>query len=96
VVTANNAGALTRLTRLPAFVPWAVLVGLTAVSWWLGDGHGPARFAAIAVLLVAFFKVAVVGAHFMELRHAPLTLRWVFNGWCALVCTVLIALYLGV
>lgn len=94
-MTVNNTGALTRLVRLPAFVPWAVLVGLTAVSWWLGDGHGPAQFATVAVLLVAFFKVGIVGAHFMELRHAPLVLELIFNAWCAVVCAVLIALYLG-
>lgn len=92
----ENAAALTRVIRLPAFAPWAVLVGLTAVSWWLADGHGPPRFATVAVLLVAFFKVAVVGKHFMELRHAPLPLRTIFNVWCALVCAVLIALYFGV
>jgi len=92
---ADTRGASIRRVGLPGFVAWAVLVGLTAVSWWLGDGHGPARFATIAVLLVAFFKVGVVGAHFMELRHAPLVLRMIFNAWCALVCTVLIVLYLG-
>ncbi|MCV7410666.1 cytochrome C oxidase subunit IV family protein [Mycobacterium florentinum] len=86
---------MTRLVRLPAFLPWALLVVLTGVSWWLGDGHGPARFATVAVLLVAFFKVGTVGAHFMELRKAPLALELIFNAWCVLVCAVLIVLYLG-
>lgn len=92
---ADDTAPLTRLMRLPAFAPWAVLVGLTGISWWLGDGHGPAQFAAVAVLIVAFLKVAVVGAHFMELRKAPLILELIFNAWCALVCAVLIVLYLG-
>jgi len=95
-MTTGNAAALARLVRLPAFVPWAVLVGLTVFSWWLGDGHGPVEFAAVAVLIVAFFKVSVVGAHFMELRHAPLALRLIFNAWCAVVCVALIVLYLAV
>lgn len=95
-MTAPSTATLTRLVRLPAFAPWAVLVGLTVFSWWLGDGHGPAQFATVAVLVVAFFKVGVVGAHFMELHHAPLALRLIFNGWCGVVCAVLIVLYLAV
>jgi Prokaryotic Cytochrome C oxidase subunit IV len=95
-MTAPSTTPLALLVRLPAFVPWAVLVGLTVFSWWLGDGHGPAEFATVAVLIVAFFKVGIVGAHFMELRHAPLVLRLIFNSWCALVCTILVVLYLVV
>jgi hypothetical protein len=90
------SNALTRTTQLPAFLPWLLLMGLTLISWWLGEGHGPGQAAAVAVLVVAFFKVGVVGAHFMELRCAPLPLRLIFNGWAVLVCSVLIGIYLFV
>ena len=85
---------LARLTQLPAFLTWLLLIGLTLFSWWLGDGHGPGRLATVAVLAFAFFKVGVVGANFMELRHAPLPLRLIFNTWTAVVCAVLITIYL--
>jgi hypothetical protein len=91
-----GSNALTRVTRLPAFLPWLLLMALTLVSWWLGDGHGPGKAAAVAVLVVAFFKVSVVGAHFMELRWAPLPLRLIFYGWAILICSVLIVIYLFV
>lgn len=93
-MTANNTGALTRLVRLPAFLPWALLVVLTGFPGGWGRTR-PARFATVAVLLVAFFKVGTVGATSSELRKAPLALELIFNAWCVLVCAVLIVLYLG-
>ena len=94
-MTSSSApNALARVTRLPALLPWLLLMGLTLFSWWLGDGHGPGWLATVAVLVFAFFKVGVVGANFMELRHAPPPLRLIFNTWTVLVCSVLIIIYL--
>jgi hypothetical protein len=77
-------------------VVWLGLIGLTLLSWWLGTDHGihDARFASVVVLLVAFAKVRLVGLDFMELRHAPLPLRLLLEGWCAIVCTAVVAMYL--
>jgi hypothetical protein len=69
-------------------------MGLTVLSMWLGDGHGPGRIATVAVLVFAFFKVAIVGEYFMEIRHAPLPLRLIFHAWSVVACTALIVLYL--
>jgi len=76
---------------------WLVLVGATLASWSLGAAHwlnGP-RVATVAILLVAFFKVRLVGLHFMELRSAPVGLRLAFEIWAVVVCSVLVVLYLS-
>ena len=93
---ASRQSLKTRLSGLPAAGSWAVLMILTLLSWWLGDGHGPGQIATIVVLVVAFLKVAVVGENFMELKHAPPALRLAFHGWSVVVCIALIVLYLVV
>ena len=75
---------------------WAALVAATALSWWLGPGHGlllPTRVAAGVVLLVAWVKVWFVGAEFMELRAAPWLRRGVAT-WLTVVgaTTVVLAI----
>ena len=72
----------------------AVLMAATLSSAWLGHGLGPRRVATVAVIVVAFAKVLLVGEYFMELRRAPLPFRLVFGGWTALMAAVLIGLYL--
>lgn len=70
---------------------WAILMSLTALSWWLGSAHGlGAALATTAILLIAFAKVFVVGNSFMELRHAAPALRRGFAGWCMLACAALV------
>lgn len=78
----------------PVTVVWAVLMVLTLISFWLGDGHGATKVAAISVILTGFFKVSLIGEHFMELRTAPPQLRWAFQGWCLLIPSILIGIYL--
>ncbi|HSV71937.1 MAG TPA: cytochrome C oxidase subunit IV family protein [Methylibium sp.] len=73
---------------------WALLVGATLTAWWLADGHGlPARLATTAALLIAAFKVRLVLLHFMELRHAPLRWRAVFEAWLVICSGVILAGY---
>lgn len=71
---------------------WAILVGLTLMSWWFSDhGLGPAA-AITAILVLTFIKVFMVGHSFMELSRAPTLLRSAFAAWCAGLCAVLIVL----
>ncbi|MFD5747286.1 cytochrome C oxidase subunit IV family protein [Streptomyces sp. NPDC127033] len=77
-----------------AVLVWLALMGATAVSWYLGDGHGARQAATVGVLTVAFLKVYLVGRYFMELSQAPRALRLLFGGWTVVVCAVLVAMYL--
>ncbi|MGQ0624924.1 MAG: cytochrome C oxidase subunit IV family protein [Sporichthyaceae bacterium] len=80
--------------RVPVLV-WAALVVATVASYLLGGEHliENQTAAAAFVLAVGAVKVWLVGLHFMELRHAPLPLRWVFEGYCAALFVVLCTLY---
>ena len=51
-------------------------------------------FGAVVVLAIAALKVRLVGLDFMELRHAPIALRAVFEFYCFAVWAVLSGLYL--
>jgi hypothetical protein len=79
----------------PVVLVWFGLMAATLVSWWLGEGHGATKVAAVGVLVVGFAKVALIGEHFMELRGAPPQLRFAFLGWCSLIPTVLVTIYLA-
>ena len=75
---------------------WLVLIGATALSWQFGHGLAfgtQVHYGTVAVLVIAFLKVRVVYLDFMELRHAPLPLRLVFEAWTVIVAGVVIWLY---
>jgi len=84
------------LLRSAITVVWLALIALTLTSWWLGteDAVGSIKAANILILVVAFAKVRFVGLYFMELRNAPVPLRLIFEGWCVVVSTVVLLLYL--
>jgi hypothetical protein len=75
---------------------WCLLVLATLLS--LEFGHGLVfghrqRLAAIAILLIAYLKARVVFLDFMELRHAPLPLRLVFEAWGILASGAIVVLF---
>lgn len=78
----------------PVTVVWAVLMTATLISWYLGDGHGATKLAAVGVIVTGFLKVALIGEHFMELRTAPPQLRFAFLGWCTVMPSVMCGIYL--
>jgi hypothetical protein len=55
-----------------------------------GDDHSS---SSVAICVVAVFKVRLVGMYFMELRHAPLALRGMFEGYCLALLGLLIGMY---
>jgi caa(3)-type oxidase subunit IV len=83
-----------QLVRNRAGVSWLVLVAATVVSWAVGAEHGTGSVVAIVVLAIAAIKVRLVGLDFMELRHAPIPLRVIFEAYCFVMWAVLSGLYL--
>lgn len=86
------------IVRTNASVAWLVLVALTVTSWMLGTQHGFGGAnhlpASLVIVLVAVFKVRLVGLYFMELRDAPWPLRGVFEAYCVALLLLLSLLYL--
>jgi heme/copper-type cytochrome/quinol oxidase subunit 4 len=75
---------------------WLVLIAATLISWWIGTGDAASpQLGTAAVFVVVFIKVRLVGLYFMELRDAPLPLRLLFEGYCLIVCTTLLVMYLA-
>jgi hypothetical protein len=76
----------------------ALLTGVTLLSWWLGtrDQNGLVSADAavtVAVLLIAALKVRVIIWEFMELRHAPASMRRFTDRFLILLMAVLLGLY---
>jgi hypothetical protein len=81
--------------RLPrAGFNWLLLIAATVASFALGPDHRKSAWLAVAVLGIAAVKVRLVGLDFMELRHAPIALRAVFELYCVTLWAVLSGLYL--
>jgi heme/copper-type cytochrome/quinol oxidase subunit 4 len=75
---------------------WLVLIAATLISWWIGTGDAAnPQLGTAVVLVVVFIKVRLIGLYFMELRDAPLPLRMLFEGYCMIVCTTLLVMYLA-
>lgn len=90
---------LISLLRTKSTVAWLALLVATCISWSLGVDHGVGaggghRLTSVLIILVAFFKVSLVGRYFMELRQAPLALRGLFEGYCVAVCGLVLGIYL--
>jgi Prokaryotic Cytochrome C oxidase subunit IV len=57
--------------------------------------RAPWASVTVAVLVVAFIKVSLIGLYFMELRHAPPLLRSIFDVWYCAVCSAVVGIYLA-
>jgi hypothetical protein len=83
-----------QFVRNRAGFSWLLLVAATVVSWAVGAEHGTGSMVAVLVLAIAAIKIRLVGLDFMELRHAPIPLRAIFEIYCFAVWAVLSGLYL--
>lgn len=79
---------------------WLIVSAATALSWWLGTGDSSAPMAnaqnatALAIIVIAFFKVWLVIRYFMEVRDAPLPLRLITNVWTVVVCAAVMGFFI--
>ena len=83
------------LLRKPVSIVWAALMLATCASTWLLSKNSvTAEVATVAVMVIAVVKVRLVMRHFMEVRRAPLALRFVCDGWLLAVTTLILTVYL--
>lgn len=78
------------------------LLLLTGLSWTVAESvdqpgwtSGSHSLVGVFVIGVAAVKLHLVGMNFMELKHAPLPLRLAFDGWIAIVASLIIGLLLA-
>jgi heme/copper-type cytochrome/quinol oxidase subunit 4 len=83
------------LLRKPVSIVWAALMLATYASTWLLSGNPVTpEVATVAIMLIAVVKVRLVMRHFMEVRRAPLALRFVCDGWLLAVTALIVTVYL--
>ena len=79
----------------PVSIVWAALMLATCASTWLLSKNSVTpKVATVAIMLVAAVKVRLVISHFMEVRRAPLALRFVCDGWLLAVTALIVTVYL--
>lgn len=83
------------LLRKPATLIWLLLMAATILTTWgLTKDAFAAKLATISIMLIAAFKVRLVLLHFMELRHAPVPLRLLFEAWVLVATAAIVGIYL--
>jgi heme/copper-type cytochrome/quinol oxidase subunit 4 len=86
---------MNELLRRSASKVWLLLMAATIVTTWVLTKDGiTVRIATVSIVLIAAIKVRLVLLHFMELRHAPVPLRAIFEAWVVAVSGALIVIYL--
>lgn len=79
----------------PASRIWLLLMTATVVTtWWLTKDAITPRVGTVAIIVIAAYKVRLVLLYFMELRHAPLPLRLLFEAWVLGVTAAVTGIYL--
>lgn len=89
---------MTNMIKTKESVVWLILAGLTCVAWLIGNKYSSLvpeafKYMTVAVVVLAFFKVRLVILYFMEIDHAPLPLRIIFEAWCVIFCAVVSVMY---
>jgi heme/copper-type cytochrome/quinol oxidase subunit 4 len=83
------------LLRKPVSIVWAALMLATCASTWLLSKNAVTReVATVAIMLIAAVKVRLVIGYFMEVRWAPLALRFICDGWLLAVTALIVTVYL--
>lgn len=73
---------------------WGVLMLATGLIWWAARGDAVLGLqAATIVMVIAAIKVRLIVLYFMELKTAPLALRFLFEGWIVLFTGLILVGY---
>ncbi|OBI83545.1 cytochrome C oxidase subunit IV family protein [Mycobacterium sp. E740] len=80
-------------------VVWSILTLLTLVYVWLDeavDHNGTLKASTVvtvSAIAIALIKVRIIFREFMEVRHAPVWLCRLTDGWVVLIAACLLGSY---
>jgi hypothetical protein len=80
-------------------IVWLVLTLMTLAYIWLdhsADDDGVYRASTVvtvAAIVIALVKVRIIFREFMEVRHAPVWLRRLTDGWVVMMAVFLLGSY---
>jgi hypothetical protein len=80
-------------------IVWLVLTLMTLAYVWLdrsADDHGALKASTVvtvSAIVIALVKVRIIFREFMEVRHAPVWLRRLTDGWVVLMAVFLLGSY---
>ena len=80
-------------------IVWLILTGMTLAYIWIdhtADRHGIFRASTVvtvSTIMIALVKVRIIFREFMEVRHAPVLLRRLTDGWVVLIGASLLGSY---
>lgn len=78
---------------------WLILTAVTIGSWWLAPGHSDVVAVAsvpltCAVVALGFVKCRLIIRYFMEVRTAPVWLKWATDAWLVVLWGAVLVIYL--
>ena len=80
-------------------IVWLVLSAMTMAYVWLdrsADDDGVLKASTVvtvSAIVIALVKVRIIFREFMEVRHAPVWLRRLSDGWVVLMAACLLGSY---
>jgi cytochrome c oxidase subunit IV len=80
-------------------IVWLILTLMTLVYVWLDrtvDQNGTLKASTVvtvSAIVIALIKVRIIFREFMEVRHAPVLLRRLTDGWVVLIAVCLFGSY---
>lgn len=80
------------------FIAWLVLSAITLIAWWIGAHHGagplhPEPAVGLGAMAITLVKVRVIIREFMDVRHAPVRLKYVTDAWLIVFIIAMIVAY---
>lgn len=92
-MTHHQATTMRGLIPVRVLTVWGILVVLSVLGPVLGVEGSGIIWAEIALLTFAVVKVRFVGLDFMELRHAPVPMRWAIEAYCVILWILIVGLF---
>ena len=77
-------------------IVWLILTSLTLAYFWIdrtADHNGvftASNVVTVSAIVIAVVKVRIIFREFMEVRHAPVLLRRITDGWVILIAAALL------